>query len=158
MKLNNQSNLIDKGYVQLACFEDIDDYEMDLFDIKLQIVLSTKKGLLIGKGFIHVPQLAPSEKLFNDAIYKWKKLKFTKKEKEEMIKGNTHTWWDLFEQRFIKESNERIDFKRAYKRLREHLDSGKNIILVCYCDNVKHCHRSIEGEMLVRDGYKVIFE
>lgn len=144
-----------KGYVQLTCKNRAGEYDLDKFDIKLQIVLSIKKGLRT--GFIHVPQLAPSEKLYNVTMYKWKKLKFTKKEKEIMSVGETGTWWDLYKERFIKEANELNNFKRAYKRLREHLDSGRNIILICYCDDVLRCHRSIVGDMLVMEGYEVFF-
>jgi Uncharacterized conserved protein len=145
-----------KGYVQLACKDRAGEYNLDKFDIKLQIVLSIKQGLKT--GFIHVPHLAPSEGLYSVTMYKWKKLKFTKEEKERMRVGETGTWWDLYKERFIKEANESDKFKRAYKRLKEHLDSGRNIILICYCDDVTRCHRSIIGEMLVNDGYNVIFE
>lgn len=145
-----------RGYVQLASFNDLDNYNLDKFKIKLQIVLSTKKGIKI--DFIHVPHLAPSSNLYRNTMYKWKKLKFSQEEKEKMSKGKTGTWFDLYEEKFIEDSKVRNDFKRAYNRLKEHLEEGRNIILVCYCEDVYKCHRRIIGDMLVKDGYDVKYE
>lgn len=89
-------------------------------------------------------------------MYKWKKLKFSKSEKEEMRCGKTHTWWDLYYSRFTQETKERRDFINAYNRLKYHLDLGKNIVLSCYCENLRRCHMYIIKEMLENDGYKVI--
>lgn len=146
-----------KGIVRLAYFEDIlgDLIDVSAYDVKLQIVLSIKKGLL--RGFTHVPHLAPSEDLYNIAMYKWKKLKFKKEEKEKMARGETGTWWDLYKERFISETKTRVDFRRAYKRLKQCLDNGDNVILVCFCENLQRCHRSIVGHMLEEDGYKVVY-
>lgn len=145
-----------KGYVQLCSFEEAGNLNLDNFNVKLQIVLSIKKGLRT--GFVHVPHLAPSKKLYNDAMYRWKKLKFTKEEKEKLSKGKTGTWWDLYEKRFVIEAKTRADFKIAYKRLKEHLDNGNNIILICYCEDGYRCHRSIVGNLLENDGYLVIYK
>lgn len=142
-----------KGEIVFTSFDDVENLDLDNYDIKLQIVRYTSKGLR--KGFVHVPHLSPSEKLFKKTMYSWKKLKFTKEEKEQMANGKTGTWFDLYEDEFIKETKMRRDFNIGYNRLKYYLDNGKNIIAVCYCDDKNKCHRSILAKMLIDEGYKV---
>ena len=142
-----------KGEIVFTSFDDVENLDLDNYDIKLQIVRYISKGLR--RGFVHVPHLSPSEKLFKKTMYSWKKLKFTKEEKEKMANGKTGTWFDLYEDEFIKETKMRRDFNVGYNRLKYHLDNGKNIVAVCYCDDKNKCHRSILAKILIDEGYKV---
>lgn len=144
---------MERGKILFTSFDEVDDVDLSEYHLKLQIVRFRSKGLR--EGFIHVPELAPSEQLFRKAMYKWKRLIFTKKEKEILSNGETGTWFDLYKIDFLKEMKERKDLKRCYERLKEVLDSGKNIICICYCENQKRCHRSIIAEELKKDGYNV---
>ena len=117
-------------------------------------MLLIDKGLL--KDFIHVPQLAPSNELFNKTMYKWKKLKFTKKEREIIKSGKTGTWLDLYVPEFNSEMNTREDFIKCYNKIKEHLNNGKNIIAVCYCEDKDKCHRKIISDRLKSEGFNSI--
>jgi len=125
-------------------------------DVKLQITHYVNKGLL--SGFIHVPQLAPSESLLNKTNRYWKKLKFTEEEKILMKSGKTGTWWDLYYPKFCEEMYERKDFQTAYNRLKELLMEGKSIVCVCYCKDDQYCHRKILGDKLKNEGFSVVFK
>lgn len=142
-----------KGKILFTSFSDLDNVDISEYTKRLHITLYINKGKKI--DFVHVPHLAPSESLFKNAMYKWQKLRFSKEEKEKMANGKTGTWFDLYEETFIKETNRR-DFKRAYNRLKELLDKGINIVAVCYCSNYRYCHRSIIAKMLKDEGYNVI--
>lgn len=144
---------MNKGKILFTSFYELDDMDLSEYEKKLHITLYINKGKRI--DFTHVPGLAPSESLFRKAIYGWQKLKFTKEEKEKLYGNKTGTWFDLYEEIFIKETNRR-QFKIAYNRLKELLDIGVNIIAVCYCKNHRYCHRSILAEMLKKEGYNVI--
>lgn len=145
-----------RGKILFTSFDDVENIDLDDYEIKVQIVRHINKGLR--RDFIHVPHLSPSEPLFNKAMYKWKKLKFTSVEKEEMANGKTGTWFDLYEKDFIYEANNRRDFQAGYKRLKYYLDNGKNIVAICYCDDKNRCHRSIIAKMLIDEGYDVVLK
>ncbi|MFJ8528674.1 DUF488 family protein [Bacillus sp. NPDC094106] len=147
-----------KGMVCITSFESLHKLDLSPYSIRLHITRSIKQGIMVGKGFVHVPHLSPSLPLFFQTKDKWKKFKFTDEEKEKLSKGNTGTWYDLYEESFIKEAKERKDFQQAYRRLRERLDTEENAILVCYCENKDKCHRGIVGHFLEEDGYQVIYQ
>lgn len=142
-----------RGKILFTSFDMVEEIDLTEYQVRLQIVRYRTKGLKA--GFIHVPELAPSEQLFKKTMYKWKRLIFSKEEKEIMSKGKTGTWFDLYKIDFLKEMKDRKDLKRCYERLKEVLDSGKSIICICYCENAKRCHRSIIAEELKKDGYNV---
>lgn len=141
------------GKIYFTSFEDARNIlkQNDDFDIKLHITRHKNKGLL--KDFIHVPQLAPSNELFNKTMYKWKKLKFTDKEREIIKSGETGTWLDLYVPEFNNEMDTREDFIKCYNRIKEHLNNGKNIIAVCYCEDKDKCHRKIISDRLKSEGF-----
>lgn len=147
-----------KGFACITSFENLHEFDLHPYAVRLHITRSIKQGIMVGKGFVHVPHLSPSLHLFFQTKDKWKKLKFTEEEKEKLEKGNTGTWYDLYEESFIKESTERKDFQKAYKRLKQRLEAGENAVLVCYCENKDKCHRGIVGRLLEEDGYQVIYQ
>lgn len=126
------------------------------FDKKYCITLFTKKGLL--RDFEHMPSLAPSEELYKKTFYKWKKLKFSSEEQEKIASGKTHTWFDLYEERFLAEMVERNDMKESLKRLENALINNENIICYCYCEDFKKCHRSLLAKYFQDKGYEVILK
>lgn len=146
-----------QGYILFCSTSDVYELEnINSFDVRLQITRYIKKGLLT--NFIQATGLAPSEKLLNKTNLQWKKGMFTFDEKEQMKIGETHTWWDLYKPAFLKEIETRKDFQANYKRLKQLLDEGKNIIAVCYCKEYDKCHRSIIAYNLIKEGYKVILK
>lgn len=142
------------GQITFMKFSDLSNEIIDNYDLKLHITRTTNKGIY--KGFIHVPQLSPSEQLRNTAIYRWKKLKFNKSELNIMKDGKSGTWFDIYEIEFKKEMNQRNDFIKAYNRLKFHLDNGVNILAVCYCNDPLKCHKSLIHDKLVSEGYPSI--
>lgn len=62
----------------------------------------------------------------------------------------------LYVRDFTYEMNNSKPFIRAYNRLKEHLDAGKDIILICYCEDCRRCHRRLIADKLKEDGYDVI--
>lgn len=145
-----------KGTILFTSYNSVDDLDLSDYSVKLQIVRYTTKG--IRAGFTHVPHLSPSEELFKKTMYGWKKLKFSQLEREKMYNGKTGTWYDLYEEDFIKETKTRVDFKIGYNRLKYYLDNGQNIVAICYCEDKNRCHRSIIAKMLIDEGYNVILK
>lgn len=145
-----------KGTILFTSYNNVEELDISDYSIKLQIVRFTKKG--IKHGFKHIPDLAPSEKLFQKAMYSWQKLKYTKDELEYMRHGKTGTWFDLYERDFYEEKKKDKKFKVAYDRLKYYLDRGVNIIAICYCEDFHKCHRFLIAKMLKDEGYTVILE
>lgn len=54
--------------------------KIDIPDNSLKLLIVRKPVTKIPKGFIHVPQLSPSEKLFKKTMGNWKNGIFSKKE------------------------------------------------------------------------------
>lgn len=144
------------GHIRFMKFSDLNQDIIKDYDLKLHITRTTQKGIY--RGFIHVPQLSPSKELRDNAIYRWKKLKFNKQELEIMRNGNSGTWFDIYQIYFEKEMDSRIDFIKAYNRLKYHLDNGVNILAVCYCEDAYRCHRSLIYNRLISEGYNSILD
>jgi uncharacterized protein YeaO (DUF488 family) len=105
-----------------------------------------ENGLIkIPPYFVHVPQLSPSKQLFNDT-QSWKK------ESSEKIE-----WWHLYEKRFLREMNERLDMVRALDRLDTCLKQDELVRLFCYCKDVCYCHRRFVGTEMQNRGHVVDF-
>lgn len=122
------------------------------FDEKYCITISSNKGLLY--GFSQRPDLAPSSELYYKTFYSWKKLKFTEEELGEMSEGKTHTWFDLYEKRFLQEMKTRKDMRKALSELEDSLRKGKNIICYCYCSDCNKCHRKLLYQYFNELGYQ----
>lgn len=93
-------------------------------------------------GAIRVEELSPSDQLFQTYLRAWR----NKSPKE---------WWPLYEQRFQKEmqSEEKLKGLRSvYKRLLV----GRNVVLICFCDDHRICHRRLIGEFFEPYGVTAI--
>lgn len=113
----------------------------------------------IPKGFIHVPQLSPSNNLF-EKTQNWKAKKFNKEELEilklkDVFSVDENSWWYLYEDAFMLELQNRKDMIKAVKRLKERLLKGEDIYLFCYCKDVCSCHRGLIGKYIEKDGFEV---
>ncbi len=79
-----------------------------------------------------VRSLSPSPELFRTYVSRWRNLPPEK-------------WWNLYEPCFLKElkTEEKLEGLRAvYKKLLE----GKDVVLVCFCEDHRYCHRRLVGE------------
>ena len=148
---------MDKGYLQLCSVSGLKDIDMSLFPKKLLIVRSVGKatGLIENHGFVHVPQLSPSEQLFNKYCFKWKKNIFTEEEERIVIQGKTNSWWDLYVPLFMEEMDTRSEFIACLNRIMVLLDQGVNVLIVCFCADYSRCHRGLVGYKVSKRGYDV---
>ncbi len=99
-------------------------------DIKLLITRVPKQ---LGRGWLHIPELASSPNLFFRA-QKWKKGLWPQK-------------WPEYESDFLKEMTMPVPDKyldRLALRIRE----GKKIALACFCVDENHCHRSLVKQLI----------
>lgn len=91
---------------------------------------------------IRVTSLSPSDQLFQSYVRSWRH-----KPQDE--------WWPLYEKRFMNEMKtaEKLHGLRAvYKRLL----MGRNIVLICFCDDHRICHRRLVGEFFEQFGVEPI--
>ena len=83
---------------------------------------------------IRVKELSPSDELFQLYMGMWK--------------GKpADDWWHLYEKKFISEmeTEEKLQGLRAiYKKLL----LGHTIILICFCEDHRICHRRLVGDFL----------
>ena len=101
-------------------------------DIRLLITRVPKKL----KGWVHVPELAPSPYLFRKAI-QWKK------------EGLWLQKWPEYESQFFKEMNQPTA-NRYIERLVQRIKEGKTLALSCFCVDEKHCHRSLVKQVVLQ--------
>lgn len=132
------------------------ELELCVYDKKYCIAISYNKGLL--RGFKHLPSLAPSSDLYKKTFYKWKKLIFSSEEKIKMANGKTHTWFDLYEEKFLLEMLNRKDMKESLQEFEQALLNNENIICYCYCEDFYKCHRSILAKYFIDKGYEVVLK
>ena len=94
------------------------------------------------KEALRVKELSPSDDLFQTYIRAWRN-----KPSEQ--------WWPLYEERFQKElkTEEKIyGLRKVYKQLL----MGHNVVLICFCDDHRICHRRLVGEFFNSYGVDAI--
>lgn len=138
--------------------KDIIEKDINNEIIKLLIV---RKPSSIPKNFITIKELSPSNELFEKCTYRWKDCIYNKEEEEKLqelgsweFREVAHIWWDLYEPEFLEEMKK---MERFIKRICQRLDEGKDVIICCYCIELKFCHRLLVGENIEKRGYKVIY-
>jgi uncharacterized protein YeaO (DUF488 family) len=109
----------------------------------MNLLIVRRPPAKIPEHFIHVPQLSPSNDLFQMAQI-WKKQL-----------GDKENWFPLYEERFLKEIKERDDLVRALRKLEKRIEQGMDIRLFCYCKDHHFCHRKYIGEELEKRGHAV---
>ena len=107
------------------------------FDLDAEYLLITRAGYDI-PNTTRVSALSPSPKLFHRYITSWR--------------GHSpYDWWPEYEKLFLEElkSEEKLTALRyVYKQLL----MSKNIILICYCNDHRFCHRRLVAEFFVTYG------
>jgi uncharacterized protein YeaO (DUF488 family) len=91
---------------------------------------------------IRVKELSPSDQLFQSYIRTWRR-------------KPSGEWWPLYEDQFMREmkTEEKLHGLRAvYKRLL----LGRNVVLICFCDDHRICHRRLVGEFFKPYGVEAI--
>ncbi|WP_026679180.1 DUF488 family protein [Fictibacillus gelatini] len=91
---------------------------------------------------IRVKELSPSDQLFKRYIKEWRG--------KPPIK-----WWTLYEEQFMKEmkTEEKLQGLRAvYKGLL----LGRTIVLICFCEDHRVCHRRLVGEFFKQYGVEAV--
>lgn len=117
-------------------------YQYDSFDRKYAIVRSIRKGL--APEFHQRVDLAPSSALFQKTYAKWKRAIFTPEEYVKMQHGKTHTWFDLYEEQFLKEMQ-----SMPLDELEQEVRNGNKVVCYCFCEDPNRCHRKILYEYFV---------
>jgi len=106
-----------------------------------EIWLITRSGNNI-PGFKHIIELAPSEMLFRQYINSWK--------------GKPgHLWWEKYRAQYFKQFQKPhfvLKLALLYEKVHNH---NKKVLLVCFCENVEYCHRSLIASFMAKKGLKV---
>lgn len=93
-------------------------------------------------GSVRVKALAPSDYLFDRFHGEWKG-------------RNPENWWCEYKRIYNSElkTAEKLELLRViYQKLTE----GKNIILVCFCQDHNYCHRKLVGDVFLTYGLNVV--
>ena len=106
-----------------------------------EIWLITRSGNNI-PGFKHIIELAPSEMLFRKYLTSWKG-------KPE------HTWWEKYRAQYFKQFQEPGFILKLALLYEKVMKQGLNIVLACFCEREKYCHRSLIASYLAKKGLKV---
>jgi len=133
--IESTSNPGNSGEVVTCSFKHSKSYDAD----EKWLITRGGEGL---PGYKRVPELAPSEELFNKYIDYWK-------DKPASI------WWEKYKSEFMQQfKNPQFIMKLAllYEKV---YNQNQNILLVCFCQKVKYCHRKIVASFLAEKGLKV---
>ncbi len=101
----------------------------------------TRVGVLIS-GAILARGLSPSEELLKMYLNQWKELL-------------PEQWWPEYEKYFLREL-ETEEKKSNLRTLYKTLQAGKNVVLLCFCKDVKYCHRKLVGQFFEKYDIEVI--
>lgn len=110
------------------------DQEADIWQI-------TRGGVLI-PGAILARGLSPSEELFNMYLNQWKDF-------------SPEQWWPEYEKLFLLEL-ETEEKKNNLRTLYKTLQTGKNVVLLCFCKDARYCHRRLVGLFFEKYDIEVI--
>ena len=121
-----------KGVVTFASVHDMNKIQND----------TTK--ICIARKYIegsdeHMIELAPSYGLFS-----W-----------YLQNKDNKGWFKTYKETFISDAKQSYSFNNKYNEIKDRLNSGENIALLCFCKDINLCHRSIIKEKLVKDGYVI---
>lgn len=91
------------------------------------------------KGAIWFPELSPSMELYLRTLEN---------------KKTDNNWFEGYKESFIEEMNKPI-FQANLLVIRDLLDKGQTVTLICYCQDYTKCHRFIIAEYFKLLGYEV---
>ncbi len=89
-------------------------------------------------------EIAPSTELFNRVA-----------ELKEKGEWNTTTYETMYRPIFIEEMKS-LKARNALNEIAKELNSGLNVMIICFCPTEEFCHRKILGEMFEAKGYEII--
>lgn len=112
------------------------------YDQVWAIVRSLKRP---SPSLIHVPELSPSLRLFWD-YRDWVK----------RGQWNERQFQTVYRPRFLSEMKASTEAQTKLDELRALSTEGKNIALVCFCQDPRLCHRSLVAKLLESRGIPVI--
>lgn len=132
---------------------------------KLQLSPETEKWLIVRKpisgiphGFLHVPALSPSIRLF-DKAQEWKQGYRSPEDllflESQQIENSADAWWDLYAHGFQEEIKNRTDMKEMLKHLERRMQAGLSTVIFCFCKKEERCHRTFIGSYFEQKGYPV---
>jgi uncharacterized protein YeaO (DUF488 family) len=100
------------------------------------------RGKALISTAIMVRGLAPSNELFAKYLNKWKHL-------------HPEQWWNDYKILFQKEmeSDEKIANLRSLYKI---LKAGRNVVLLCFCEDPAYCHRRLVGEFFSKYNINII--
>lgn len=127
---------IKRGKFYFGTFENYSNVDADLY------IFATPYSNTIPDGTILVEQLAPS-------------IDLSLQKKAWLDKGLFREKYEEFKEMYIKEINEREDYKKALNRIIELAKEGKKIVLFDNCSLGEFCHLNILKEILKNEGYRV---
>ena len=133
--IESTCNPKDSGKVVTCSFKKSKSYDVN----EKWLITRGGEGL---PGYKRVPELAPSQELFDKYLTRWKE------EPPAM-------WWDNYKSKFMKQfKGPQFIMKLALLYEKVH-NQNRIILLVCCCENVKYCHRKLIASFLVEKGLKV---
>ena len=91
------------------------------------------------KGSIWFPELSPSMELYLRTLEN---------------KKTDNNWFEGYKKSFIEEMNKPM-FQANLLVIRDLLDKGQTVTLICYCQDYTKCHRFIIAEYFKLLGYEV---
>ena len=106
-------------------------------NFEADVLLITRASVEIA-GTTIVKDLAPSVDLFQTFLNSWKN-------------RPGPDWWPRYEERFLIELKSNIKIN-ALRDVYRSLNQGKNVVLVCFCADHRHCHRRLVGEFFKANG------
>lgn len=123
---------VQHGTLTTCSLSEVKNLNLDQYDVKLFIARHAGKVMqsLSSKGFVHVPELAPSAELIKRSM--------------QDRKISVH-WKKTLEEGYITEISSSVKY---IDRIETHLLDGKNVLLCCYCKEDSDCHRSMLKNIL----------
>lgn len=120
------------GTLKTCSLSEVKNIDLTQYEVKLFIVRHPGKVMqsLSEKGFVHVPELAPSKELLQKSM------------KDRKISPH---WKKTLEEGYISELTDSLKF---IDRIEEHLLNGRNVLLCCYCKEETDCHRFLLKNIL----------
>lgn len=117
-------------------------YELSIEDEDNTVIINVARKPIFGINK-HYLDLAPSKKLTD-----W----YTKNKKKE-------GWFIEYKKRYKQQIQNDEKALAAMRQIKhDYLDKGIDVMLVCYCREVKKCHRKILGEAYEATGIEVIYK
>ena len=133
--IESACNPEDSGEIITCSFKKAKSYDVN----EKWLITRGGEGL---PGYKRVPELAPSQELFDKYLTRWK-------DKPASL------WWGKYKSEFMKQFKDpQFIMKLALLYEKVH-NQNQNILLVCFCEDVEYCHRKLIASFLSEKDLKV---